>query len=357
MVMSTAVMLAAARDLRFSIPDGSGHLFRHARRHPRRRARRGAPVGAGRHTDQFGKASAEGAQRRAADCETDVGDAKVAAPQQRHRPLDAPRHHVAVRRLAVGDPELAAEVPGRHVRAAGERLDVQRPRVLPVDPVADPAQPREVAQVLRRGGSVGHLRDRVLGHSPHPTAEGWGRGRRALARGPAVPTGAGPVIDLSPQLTAFLTSAPILASSSAGNFVRAKAVGHMVASSRGAASLKPNVAYLVLNFCAGWKKQTVLPSLAYAGIPYQSLGERAGALALMTAWSRLPMARSDGVISAIFASRALSPSASSVFSSWMRALIAPRSSSVNAVERLLDCGVLLAAFFVSFIGGFLPCES
>jgi hypothetical protein len=34
-------------------------------------------------------------------------------------------------------------------RAAGERLDDQRLRVLPVDPVADAAQQREVAQVLR----------------------------------------------------------------------------------------------------------------------------------------------------------------------------------------------------------------
>src|SRR4051794_679499 len=48
MVMSMAVTLAAARGPRFSIPDRSGHLFRHARRHPRRRARRVAPVGAGR---------------------------------------------------------------------------------------------------------------------------------------------------------------------------------------------------------------------------------------------------------------------------------------------------------------------
>jgi hypothetical protein len=115
-----------------------------------------APVGAGRHTDQVGEATAEGAQRRVADRETDLGDAEVATTQQRHRALDAPRHQVAVRRLAVGEPELAAEAPGRHVRAAGERLDVQRLRVLPVDPVADPAQPREVAQVLRRGGSAGH---------------------------------------------------------------------------------------------------------------------------------------------------------------------------------------------------------
>jgi hypothetical protein len=47
-------------------------------------------------------------------------------------------------------------VPGRHVCAAGERLDVKRLCVLPVDPIADAAQPREVAQVLVRGGSAGH---------------------------------------------------------------------------------------------------------------------------------------------------------------------------------------------------------
>jgi hypothetical protein len=34
-----------------------------------------------------------------------------------------------------------------------------------------------------------------------------------------------------------------------------------------------------LNFCALWKKQTTLPSSAYAGIPYQVLGERAGVVA------------------------------------------------------------------------------
>jgi len=50
-------------------------------------------------------------------------------------------------------------VPGRHVHAAGERLDVQRLDVLPVDPVANAAQQREVAQVLRCGGSAGRLRD------------------------------------------------------------------------------------------------------------------------------------------------------------------------------------------------------
>jgi hypothetical protein len=70
-----------------------------------------APVGAGRHTDQLGEATAEGAQRRAADRETDLDDAEVATTQQRHRALDAPRHQVAVRRLAVGEPELLTSGP------------------------------------------------------------------------------------------------------------------------------------------------------------------------------------------------------------------------------------------------------
>ena len=39
------------------------------------------PIGAGRHADQFGEATAERAQRRAADRETDLGDAEVATTQ------------------------------------------------------------------------------------------------------------------------------------------------------------------------------------------------------------------------------------------------------------------------------------
>jgi hypothetical protein len=50
------------------------------------------------------------------------------------------------------------------VRAAGEHLDIQRQRVLPVDPVANAAQPREIAQVLRCCGSAGHLRDHATLH-------------------------------------------------------------------------------------------------------------------------------------------------------------------------------------------------
>src|SRR5918993_3955233 len=100
-MVSMAVILRALLGRTFSIPDRSGHLFRHAGRHPRRRAHRLAPIDARRHTDQLGEASAEGAQRRAPDLEADLGDAEVATAQQRHRALYAPRHQVGVRRLAV----------------------------------------------------------------------------------------------------------------------------------------------------------------------------------------------------------------------------------------------------------------
>ena len=157
MVMSMPGTLRAARRRRFSIPDRSRDLLRDARRHARHRARGLAPICARRHPDELGEASAEGAERRAANLETDLGDRQVALTKQRHRPLDPPRHQVAVRRLAVGAPEPAAEVPGRHVRVAGERVDVERLRILPVDPVAGAAQEREVAQTLNLGGGAGHL--------------------------------------------------------------------------------------------------------------------------------------------------------------------------------------------------------
>jgi hypothetical protein len=68
--------------------------------------------------------------------------------------------------------------------------------------------------------------------------------------------------ELGPQLTAFFTRAPILFSSATVSSFSAKDVGHMAPSSRFALSLKPSVAYLDLNFCALWKKQTTLPSRA-----------------------------------------------------------------------------------------------
>src|SRR6266540_657402 len=137
-----------------------------------------------------------------------------------------------------------------------------------------------------------------------------------------------------PQLTAFFTSALILASSAAVNSFSAKEVGHMAPSSRFASSSKPNVAYLDLNLCALLKKQTTLPSLAYAGIPYQVFGSRPGALALMSAWSRSAMARSGPGISAIFASTSRSP-------------------AVNPSDLLSVSMVLVADLCVPFFAGFL----
>src|SRR5690349_20840647 len=89
--------------------------------------------------------------------------------------------------------------------------------------------------------------------------------RRSVAR--AVRSGRGrrrgaSAVDSTPQLTAFFSSAPILASSAAVSSFSAKEVGHMADSSRFALSLKPSVAYLALNLCALWKKHTTLPSLA-----------------------------------------------------------------------------------------------
>src|SRR6516165_636575 len=189
-----------------------------------------------------------------------------------------------------------------------------------------------------------------------------GRAGRRVARRPGL---ARPRDGPGAQLAAFCTSAPILASSSAVNSVSAKAVGHMAPSSRCAGSLKPSVAYLVLNFCAGWKKQTTLPSFAYAGIPYHVFGERSGTLAMMMAWSRSAIPRSGSVISAIFASRSLSPSAlfaprprrAAAFRSWAWSFIAARSSAVNPGDVLLFAVVLLADFCVSFIGRFLRYET
>src|SRR4051812_23010264 len=79
---------------------------------PRRAGRRSAARRRARRSACLGEARAEGAERRAPDLEADLGDAQVAAAQQRHRALDAPRHQVAVRRLAVREAELAAQVPG-----------------------------------------------------------------------------------------------------------------------------------------------------------------------------------------------------------------------------------------------------
>src|SRR5262245_45604418 len=125
----------------------------------------------------------------------------------------------------------------------------------------------------------------------------------------------------------------MVVSSAAVSLVRAKAVGHMAPLSRFAWSLKPRVAYLDLNLAALWKKQTTLPSFAYAGIPYQVRGERAGAVDLTIAWRRSAMARSAPFISAIFSSTSRSP-VSPFFSSAAYSFTAARSSAVNRLRAV-----------------------
>src|SRR5262249_19481122 len=129
----------------------------------------------------------------------------------------------------------------------------------------------------------------------------------------------------------------------------------MVPLSRFAASSKPNVAYLEWNFSAHLKKQTTLPSLAYAGIPYHVFGQRVGAVSSTIAWSRLAMDWSGSFIAAIAASTSRSPSArflvarSSAFSSRARAFIAARSSAENPLDFSLLAAVLLTDFWMSLL--------
>ena len=125
------------------------------------------PVGRGGLADQLGEACAERAERRTADGQAHLGDGQVAAAQQRLRPLDAPRHQVGVRRLAVRVAELPGKVRGGHQRGPGEHGDVERARVLAVHQVAGPAQPREVRELLwRHSASV---------TAERPVAAGCGR--------------------------------------------------------------------------------------------------------------------------------------------------------------------------------------
>src|SRR5215207_6081925 len=133
-------------------------------------------------------------------------------------------------------------------------------------------------------------------------------------------------------------SAAILFSSAGASFFSAKEVGHMAPSSRFAASSKPNVAYLDLNLSALLKKQTPLSSLAYAGIPYQVLGERLGALVVMISWSRSAMVRS-------------------AFRSWASSFSAARSSAVIPAVFVLVAVVLLAGRRVLFFAVLLSAST
>ena len=108
----------------------------------------------------------------------------------------------------------------------------------------------------------------------------------------------------------------------------------MAPSSRFALSLKPSVAYLVLNFCRALEEADDLAVLGVRGHPVPGSrreGRRAGFDERHGA--ARPWRDPASGISAIFASTSLSPSAlppaRAAFSSWARSFIAARSSSVK----------------------------
>src|SRR4051794_23504384 len=138
-----------ARTLR-ARPGRARDVLGHAARHADELAVVAGAVGGRRLAHELGEARAERPQRRAADLQADLRDREVAAPQQRLRALDAPRHQVRVGRLAVRRAELAGEVRARHQRLAGEGRHVERTRVLAVHQVACAAQMREVGELLGR---------------------------------------------------------------------------------------------------------------------------------------------------------------------------------------------------------------
>jgi len=108
----------------------------------------------------------------------------------------------------------------------------------------------------------------------------------------------------------------------------------------------------------------ILPSLAYAGIPYQVRGASSGATEVMISWMRSASMRSGSCISAIFSRRVARSSALvaprlAAFVSAARSFIAARSASVNPGAAVLAAAFFAGAFFpavffaaVSFAGAF-----
>src|SRR5438552_5871180 len=129
---------------------------RPARRHEQGGALAGEarPVLRGRLADYRAKRATERTQAVEADVEADLGDRTRGLTQELHRTLDAAALQVAVRRLAEGGAELAAEVRRGYVRDARERLHVERRGEGAVDRVA----------------RAEHATVTVLGRKRHPSS-------------------------------------------------------------------------------------------------------------------------------------------------------------------------------------------
>lgn len=115
-----------------------------------------APVDARRDSDQLGESGAECTERIESNLETDVGDAEISTPQQRHGTLDAPGHQIGVRGFTVCSLKFPTEVAGRHVCSRGKIIHSQGVGELPVDAVTDFPEPNDVAEVVITGVVGGH---------------------------------------------------------------------------------------------------------------------------------------------------------------------------------------------------------
>ena len=96
--------------------------------------------------------------------EADVRDRAVGVPQQRSGAFEPAHEQVLVRRLAELTLELAAEVRGRELRHARERLDVER---LPIPSVDEILRAQEMASGVWRDHAPEYRRGREA-RKPQP---------------------------------------------------------------------------------------------------------------------------------------------------------------------------------------------
>jgi len=125
------------------VDDAHGYPAEVARRRPRAHPDRARTV-----AGDVAEGAPKGAQARPTGIEGDVGDGQLGFAQQRHRPLDAPREQVAVRRDAEGLLERPREV------GPGDAAHLRQPRHRPclvrcsVHPVLRPQEPAQQFRIL-----------------------------------------------------------------------------------------------------------------------------------------------------------------------------------------------------------------
>jgi hypothetical protein len=133
------------------------------------------------------------------------------------------------------------------------------------------------------------------------------------------------------QLTAFFTSAAERRLVGRAQLLIANDVGPHRAVVEARVIVEPERRIPALNLSALWKKQTTLPSLAYAGIPYQSFGDTPARSPRRWRGAARPSTDPGSGISAIFASTL----------GLRVALFVRRPSALQLLRALLHRGTLL----------------